>query len=1123
MRNKNIIAAIGILLTAGHLMAVTKGQLEERFKKLPSVAEKDLPKFSNRTTPFRGSVTNSGLRGYTYVTFPFVENPGSFCFDEKGRLYVAETHRFWLGVPDLRGKNEMVRGDFQSRTTADRTKLYEEWAHLFPEGWFSAVADRVIRLEDRDGNGAADHRTIFADHFNNPLDGIGFSLLADRDSVYFTCIPKVWKLTDQDGDGVAEKHEAIAEGFGTQVSFIGHDLHGLTWGPDGKLYFSVGDRGYNVTTKDGKNFANPCRGAIFRCYPDGSEFEVFCVGLRNPQELVFDDHGNLFTFDNTGDIGDVARLVYALEGSDSGWHMSHQSPHHYAEILDWGEFRPAKSMWVAEKMFETYTEDQPQWVYPPASHVARGPSGATWLTGNSIPKELRNSFLLANYRGASPQCTVLAIKVEPSGAGFKAVSEEVFVEGIGVTDVELGYDGRIYLCDFGGGWSVNQNGSIQVLESTDANARKAGESVAALFRRGFNQLNDNSLLTFLGHADRRVRQQAQFELASRNQWNALNRAANNRKADRLTRLHALWGLGQIAAKSKRNARTFTKILNDKDPILRANAARILGDLGHANTKPALIQALSDQAAQVRSLAAVALGKVAQANDEAAINALFRLAAKNQDIVVRHSCLSALDQLQAEKAALARKESSSREERLLAVLVLRRLASPALNAFLHDRDPLIRTEAIRAIYDTDAMDSVAGPALTKLASIDSLPETVQRRIVAASFHLGTPNNAGRLLDLAADSSLALSTREAALQGLRKWTQPPVTDPVHGHYRPLKEETRDQKKLVAAIGKDLGKYLAQERTPKLLALGLRLANEIGVNLDPAVLKPQALNTGLDASVRVATLDSLVSQQGSRSAPIVTKLLADKNPDVRAAAMRHGFGIELKDIVSLGRQAASKEALPVTRAAIAGLAKADTAHLLQLWNERKKELNKGVWLDAYLALKDSGHDTAIKAADAYANAGATNVFLLSEEGGNVARGKFVFENHGACLQCHKVKDNGGTQGPALDQAGKRLTRAQLLESVYNPNAVITKGFSSITAIMKDDSMLSGRLMKEDKDAYYLIAPDGKELTVKRAEIAEKTPPVSAMPPIGAALPPNDLRDLVAYLASLKGGKQKAGEEGH
>ena len=134
------------------------------------------------------------------------------------------------------------------------------------------------------------------------------------------------------------------------------------------------------------------------------------------------------------------------------------------------------------------------------------------------------------------------------------------------------------------------------------------------------------------------------------------------------------------------------------------------------------------------------------------------------------------------------------------------------------------------------------------------------------------------------------------------------------------------------------------------------------------------------------------------------------------------------------------------------------------------------------------------------------------------------GACLQCHKIKDNGGIQGPALDGVGKRLTRAQVLESIYNPNAVVAAGFASVTATMKDDSIVTGRLVEETKDMLRLIAPDGAAVSVKLADVAEKTPPVSAMPPIGAALPPQDLRDLVAYISSLKqGGGKQAKQDGH
>ena len=111
--------------------------------------------------------------------------------------------------------------------------------------------------------------------------------------MYHTCIPNVWKFTDGNGDGVADKSEVLLTGFGPKLSMFGHDMHGIIMGPDGRLYWSIGDRGYNVKSKEGKTFGEPSRGAIFRSDIDGSNFEGFHYGLRNPQEIAF---MNLVTF-----------------------------------------------------------------------------------------------------------------------------------------------------------------------------------------------------------------------------------------------------------------------------------------------------------------------------------------------------------------------------------------------------------------------------------------------------------------------------------------------------------------------------------------------------------------------------------------------------------------------------------------------------------------------------------------------------------------------------------------------------------------------------------------------------------------------------------------------------------
>ncbi|HEV3235473.1 MAG TPA: PQQ-dependent sugar dehydrogenase, partial [Gemmataceae bacterium] len=288
----------------------------------------------------KGFRVPAGMKASLFAAEPLLANPVAFCFDEKGRCYVAETFRLHRGVTDDREHMDWLDDDLASRTVADRVALYKK--HLkdkFPT--YETEHDRVRLIDAAKGDGVADRSTVFADGFHTAAEGLGSGVLARKGNVYYTDIPNLWLLRDTKGTGKADFREALSTGYGVHVAFLGHDLHGLRFGPDGKLYFSIGDRGFNVKNKEGKTLFNPDSGAVLRCDPDGANLEIVATGLRNPQKLAFDEYGNLFTGDNNSDSGDKARCVYIVEGGDSGWRMGYQ---YGTAMSDRGPFN-AEKIW----------------------------------------------------------------------------------------------------------------------------------------------------------------------------------------------------------------------------------------------------------------------------------------------------------------------------------------------------------------------------------------------------------------------------------------------------------------------------------------------------------------------------------------------------------------------------------------------------------------------------------------------------------------------------------------------------------------------------------------------------------------------------------------------------------
>ncbi|MDG1326736.1 MAG: HEAT repeat domain-containing protein [Opitutales bacterium] len=1079
----------------------------------------ELPKLSNKSSPFRGKIIHAGFEGYTWVSYPHVENPASLDVDPKGRIFVAEANRFKFGVQDLRGVRYMVARDFQSTTLEDRLRLYQDFSSEIPMDWYTSVPERILRLQDTDGNGVADERTVYSDDFNETLDGIGFSILAEPDALYFSCIPALRRLTDSNDDGIADTNEKIVNGFGVRISFTGHDLHGIIRGPDGRLYFSVGDRGYHVVDGSGEIQAASGRGAVFRCDSDGSNFEVVAHGLRNPQELAFDNNGNLFTFDNNGDIGDKSRIVYVLENSDSGWDMSHQSAHQYVKDLDWGDFHISKSVWVGEEMFDTFSEDQPQWVFSPVAHLGNGPSGVAWVTGEALPKDMRNSFLVTDYKGSPSRCKVWIVKLQQNGAGFQLAVGKTLVDNVGISDVAQGYDGNLYFADYGGGWSVNKNGSVQAIRPKDQKLQSAGNAVAQLMSDGFGHRSLPELSNLLDHADQRIRQSAQFATVEKGESAVVEFSdiLADTESSLQAKLHSVWGLGQLARNGFSESVTplILKMLESKEIEIRANAARVAGDSNLLNLVNSLIGMLNDPSPRVVSLAALSLGRIGSKSDPVLVSALLHSVEQNKgadfDPVLRHSFISALDRIASPEQLIALARSESEEQRLCAVILLRRTANNGLMTFLEDESKLVRNEAIRAVYDTVALDGLAGK---KLALLEPAQYSfyIQYRIVAANFRMGTDESAQRLLGFSSNPKIDKEIRSFSLRALMRWGMKLDTDPVLGHYRPMPAISSSMSNLTKVIGKDLRTFLLEENDPSLLSLATNLAQKAGLSIDEDILRKQIIDENLDPQVRVANLRSLAELESDQDNKLLKSLLTDKSEVVRATAFEFCLNRNLPEMDNLCNEAIKKDTLLVARKILDRFVLKKPDAMIELWQKRELELRPELWLDLYLFLSKNDHAESKKVAATYAAGEPARVHVLSIYGGDSLRGDKVFRNQGACMQCHQIDKEGGVQGPPLSLVGDRLSSDKLLESLVNPSAEITPGYGLSTVSTKEGITLVGRIAEESEDnaTLVLISPDGKETQLKQEDISSISPPISAMPALGLTLAPLDLRDLIAFLKS-------------
>jgi quinoprotein glucose dehydrogenase len=1044
-----------------------------------------------------------GMRGSVWASEPLLANPVSFCFDEKGRCYVAETYRLHHGVTDNRDHMEWLDDDLAARTVEDRVALFRKYLGAdFPQ--YETEQERVRLLEDTRGAGRADRATVFADGFRGAAAGVGAGVLARGGKVYYTCIPDLWMLEDTRGAGQADARQALATGFGVHVSFFGHDMHGLRMGPDGRLYFSIGDRGLNVTTREGKKLFNPDSGAVLRCEPDGSNLEVVATGLRNPQELAFDAHGDLFTVDNNSDSGDRARLVYVVDGGDSGWRIGYQ---YGSDLGDRGPFN-------AEKVWSLSDPDQPAFIVPPLAHITSGPSGLCFNYGaTALPGRYEDHFFVCDFRAAASLSGVWSFAVKPKGAGFEIADAHEFIKGVLATDCDFGPDGGFYVSDWIHGWALPGKGRIYRFADAEAAKNPAIAETKKLLTEGFHQ-SDDELAKLLEHPDMRVRQEAQFALVERGGKDGPTLARVSREGKNpLARRHAIWGLGQLARNSAPAIRELVALLQDDDAEVRAQAARSLR--GH----DALLPLLRDPEPRVRFFAALGLSPQQDVEySRKAVNAVVAMLRDNadRDAYLRHAGVMALARFTEHLAGAAKDESPA--VRLAVLLAYRRVGSPRTADFLADPEPRIATEAARAIHD----EPIPGvlPQLAACLEKPKQPELLLWRALNAHFRLGQPENARALAVFATRGDVPEALRVEAVKMLGSWAEPGRRDRVTGLTQDLGR--RDAAAAADALRAHLAALLAGP--DGLLAEAAAAAGGLGIK----EVAPQMLDLAADrkrsAGTRVAALRALATMKDERMAQATRLALDDAEPHVRAEGRR------------LLARTKPAEAVPVLVRALEDGEQVEKQSALAVLGEMQGEAADAVLtkaLDRLLA-KDYPAELQLDLLEAAATRKSGPVrdklkrfkderpkddplaeYREALVGGDAAAGRRVFftKSEASCLRCHKVNGEGGDAGPDLAGIGSKQKREYILESIVDPNKQIAQGYESVVLTLKNGTVVSGTVKGEDDTEVKVLTGDGNLVTVAKAKIDERTRGKSAMPDdVVHHLTKRELRDVVEYLASLK-----------
>ena len=997
---------------------------------------------------------------------PLVEFPMFACFDDQGRLYVAE------------GSGLNISGEELEKTRPCKIAL----------------------LEDTDADGEFDKRTVFADKLIFPA-----GVLWHGGKVYVASPPGLWVFQDTDGDGRADSQQQLVTGFNHDGT--GHDVHGPFMGPDGWLYWTDGLRGYNVQTQEGTQLEGNAA-LIWRCQPDGSDIEWLCGGgIDNPVELLFLPGGAMIgTMDQTP--GDA--LLHYIDG---GWYPSLHDDRvtelpntgpQLGAIEQFSEAFPAALCGFCQLRSDHFGEEMKGALITSQFNVHRlqkhhvTPVGSTW-------KGTTSDFAIST-----------SYDVHPTDVLEDADGSLI------VVDMGAWYN---YHCPNSKYARPDMKGGLYRLRRTSAEpvADPWGKQA------DFTSATDKDLIRLLQDARPAVRDKALETIVHRKDAcvpsliRLLAGAAHNDPSTQEStsslrvipslpeqqQISAVWALNRINTPEARAA--VQGALQHPDDRVRHAAAHCAGINRDSGALQQLSSMVVSDVPAVRLKAAEALGRIGASEAVPAIRS--SLQAGTVDRFLEHALIYALIRLGSREHTLPLLSDSNPDARRAGIIALDQMPHGNLQRtdvapLLDTDDPTLQQAALEVISRHDGWsDEIISLVAEWLASPDLSPSQT-RSLLGAIVAFAQDTRIQNLVHtqlMSASSPAASKLLLLEAIGRCRLTQLPAM-------------------WITALNSSLTSDTTTIRHQTLNVIQARGMRDFDATLRKLAAdellpaEQRSMATGIISEQLKPMPDNLFSLLTSRFDDEVGPL--DRLTAASAVSQAHLTEQQFVAVADIIRSAGPLT-VPLLARAFRRCSNAKIGSLL-MESLNQSPGGSGVSADDIEQLLRNFPPAVRHAAEPLLQSRAAQqqqdeetiarLFArVSVLPGDSERGRKVFFSRtAACYGCHRMQDKGGHIGPDLTRIGRVRRTIDLVEAIAVPSSTIVPGYHSYTVITVDGKTASGLIVRQTDDAVYLRTTDLSEIRIPRHEIEELVPSETSLMPKGLdkALTDQQFADLLEFL---------------